>query len=318
MKKPIFIFIIFMCYSTFVVSQRGKLQRSGTNSNSSNPFGSVTSKPDTSKKNQNVDKKKACDCNRDLEYDRDKDIAYSKLKKDLLPFTGTCIVMYPSSNQLEIKATYIDGKEHGTTYKFYKSGTLNVEMSHNMGIPDGEWKFFSEDSVLRWSKNYINGELDGEQKWFFPSGNLKKLETFSIGAKNGKSVEYYKDSSLKKEVYYRDNELHGSYKKFANDSNSTLLIERNYHKGQLNGHCNFYYESGAVGYNKYYKKGKPDGTWVYFFENGNEKATEVYRNGKKEGVWKSYHENKKMQSEIIYKKDKEISKREWDRFGREL
>lgn len=300
-------------------SQRGKLQRSGTQTENTNPFGTNTQTPDTTKKKQEQgDKAKVCDCNKDLEYDQERDIAYFKNSPNQPPFTGTCITLYPENNKLQIKATYVDGKEDGTTYKFHDNGVLNVEINNSMGIPHGEWKFYTKDSVLRWSKNYNMGELDGEQKWFYEDGGLKRLETYSNGAKDGPSIEYYEDSILKKEVGYKDNELHGPYKKYAKDSANTLIIDQNYHKGKLDGACNFYYESGQVGYTKFYKKGEPDGTWNYYFENGKDKAIEMYKNGKKVGVWRSYHSNQKLQSEIIYKKDEEVSKREYDRFGREL
>lgn len=308
--KPTILIIALVFSFSLSFSQRGKLQRRGSvTSTSSNKTKKDEKKSDT------AIKERACNCDTDLFYDEAKDITYIKTEANQPAFTGTCVSWYRESKTLKFKSSFVKGKEHGKTYKFHENGIPNALLSHNMGVPDGEWKFWTEDSVLRWSKNYSMGKLDGDQKWFYPSGNLRKSEAYANGIREGKTVEYYKDSTLKKEIHYKNNQFHGSYKKYAKDS--TLIIEKNFHNGQLDGENNFYYNSGAIGYKKFYKKGKKDGTWTYYYENGNEKATEFYKNGKKDGTWKSYHDNLKLHTEIIYKKDKEISKREYDRYGRE-
>ena len=70
-----------------------------------------------------VSKRKALDCNKDLEWYQGSPVVYHK--KSGKPFTGTCVAYY-DNRKLERKTNFILGKENGECFTYYKNGNVKV------------------------------------------------------------------------------------------------------------------------------------------------------------------------------------------------
>ena len=65
-----------------------------------------------------VSKRKALDCNKDLEWYQGSSVVYHK--KSGKPYTGTCVAYY-DNRKLERKTNFILGKENGECFTYYKN-----------------------------------------------------------------------------------------------------------------------------------------------------------------------------------------------------
>jgi len=217
MQKALLV-IVCLIFSIASFSQRNRLQRSGVAPEKpkqevveeENEF--EEKQPEKQEEGQKVD---TCNCDTDLELDRERDVVYFKKEKGSPPFTGACKAFFPNTNITRIEASFAGGKSDGKTIKYYKSGRKNAQTSHSNGIKDGEWKFWddNEDTVLRWSNVYSMGELDGKQVWYYPNGKVKKIEYYDNGVKDGVKEEYFEDGTLKKEIGYKDKKMTSMLKK---------------------------------------------------------------------------------------------------------
>ena len=70
------------------------------------------------------EKKKVADCNKDLELEQANNLIYHKRTRK--PYTGSCVSYY-DNQQMERMASFILGKEHGTSYSYYKNGQVRSE-----------------------------------------------------------------------------------------------------------------------------------------------------------------------------------------------
>lgn len=309
------LFLFLVCLgSSFSYSQKRKMYKSGEGP------AKVTIRKDSVKKkpqkvlNQPV--KKVCNCNTDLSFDPTTRIAMNKNKTGNPPFTGTCIAFF-KNKKLEMKLSYVNGKEDGKWLFFYESGFPKIIKHYAEGKPHGKWTAFEDDSVLFSINNYSYGKEHGKQIYFYPGGKIKKrVEDYLMGVKNGTFEQYYKDGVLKKTVTYKNNKFDGPYNKYTRDS--VLIIEKEYKEGEIEGKDNSYFDDGSIAYKTFYKKGKPEGEWIFNFEDGTPQKIENYKKGKKDGEWKEYHNNGKIKHEILYKKDKIEEETKYDKFGEPL
>ena len=294
MKKIVLIIVTIAFLSSTSFSQRRKVYKAGE----STPTVTVR-KDSTDQRPQKVNatstKEKACNCKNDLEFDPTTKQALDKNKTGKPLFTGTCVTFYPN-RKLEMKVTYVEGREDGVLYKFYEDGT--------------HWE---KDSTLMWVQNFRFDKKHGKQTYYYPNGNMKKTEVFEMDVKNGTFEQYYEDGGLKKIVTYKTNKFDGPYMKYADDS--TLLIEKEYKEGVIEGKDNSYFEDGTLAYQTSYLKGEKDGEWIYNFEDGSPERIENYKKGMKDGEWTEYYKNGKIKEELVYKKDKLISKKQYNKFG---
>ena len=84
--------------------------------------------------NEYVSKRKALDCNKDLEWTPGSSIIYHK--KSGKPYTGTCVSYY-DNRKLERKINFILGKENGECFTYYKNGNVKIKSIYDNGIENG-------------------------------------------------------------------------------------------------------------------------------------------------------------------------------------
>ena len=71
-----------------------------------------------------VSRRRALDCNKDLEWSPGTSIVFHK--KSGKPYTGTCVSYY-DNRKLERKTNFILGKENGECFTYHKNGNVKVK-----------------------------------------------------------------------------------------------------------------------------------------------------------------------------------------------
>jgi antitoxin component YwqK of YwqJK toxin-antitoxin module len=74
-----------------------------------------------------------------------------------------------------------NGKLHGESKSFYKSGKLQSVRYYKDGKAQGEWKSFYESEKLLSVANYNDGKQQGEWKSFYENGKLQSIKNYKYG-----------------------------------------------------------------------------------------------------------------------------------------
>ena len=118
-----------------------------------------------------VSKRKALDCNKDLEWSPGTTIVFHK--KSGKPYTGTCVAYY-DNRKLERKTNFILGKENGECFTYYKNGKVKVKSIYVEGIENGTWGYWYENGQVAWGNTYDMGDREGEWLYFHENGKSSK------------------------------------------------------------------------------------------------------------------------------------------------
>ncbi|MCB9362037.1 toxin-antitoxin system YwqK family antitoxin [Candidatus Woesearchaeota archaeon] len=150
-----------------------------------------------------------------------------------------------------------------------------------MDVPKALWFKASSGSQIGPYYKYYDTEKTQLQQVECWDGN---------GEKYGPQVYYNKDGTKKKEFSTdEDGEMHGTYKEWDDD---TLISQRNYVHGKLDGEERTWYKTGQLTFIKSWKLGVQNGHWTEFwYHNGNKKMEIDYVDGEMNGVHITYHED---------------------------
>lgn len=191
---------------------------------------------------------------------------------------GLAKCYFENRKVLSWKQTYTEGKLDGTTYRFFRKGTINNTETFVKGVKEGPACQYSPDGYLEeevmWAKNQQNGSA----KRFYANGQVRHEASFVNNLQEGPTRMYYESGKLKYE---------GTYK-----------------KGKCYGVGVGYYESGKKKYVTPYKNGKIDGLDIYYYKNGKVEWETPYKRDVEEGKVRQYHENGNLKQEATFKKGK--------------
>lgn len=215
----------------------------------------------------------------------------------LIPATGM------SQLEQNINQTDMAGRKQGRWIKTYPNGNTMYDGSFRDNKPEGEFKRYYENNVLKstllFSKNgseaiatlfYSNGLVASkgkyvnqlkEGKWqFFSSSNegiLISEEEFSGDRRNGLSVRYYPDSTVAERAYYKNDVKHGEWVKYYPDG--TLTFKTTCQNGKLNGKFEAFFENGKPEFLGQYKDDLREGEWIIYGKDGSQRFKTIYTAG---------------------------------------
>lgn len=90
--------------------------------------------------------------------------------------SGRYRALFPSGNPF-LECMYADGRRHGYCITYYPSGEVEVEASYSMDLPDGEWKYYTENGDLKFILIYQHGLLmNPEMLYKMETKQLEELE----------------------------------------------------------------------------------------------------------------------------------------------
>ena len=133
------------------------------------------------------------------------------------------------------------------------NGNITSEGIYDIdGGKEGEWKYYSNNHVLKNNEFFKEGKLDGEAKSFYNNGVLYSINHYEEGLKEGYSIGYFRNNQMKYQGYYKNDEREGEWKYYYIDG-SLKTIEY-YNGGLLYGYSESYGVDGKlVNKNLYYE-----------------------------------------------------------------
>lgn len=133
------------------------------------------------------------------------------------------------------------------------------------------FRSFDENGKIRSLYRHTNTIKVGRLINFYETGNICAILNFVDGKLNGELTEYYNNGTIKLIANYEDGRREGKITEFFNINSifysKTKLVSA-FHRDELNGELNEYYENGELKRKSRYLSGKLDGEQVYFYENG--------------------------------------------------
>ncbi|MFL5754519.1 MAG: toxin-antitoxin system YwqK family antitoxin, partial [Bacteroidia bacterium] len=248
----------------------------------------------------------------------------TKRKIDIGNTEGRTFSTYDDT-KVKIEAFITNGKPDKLLRAYYYSGKPMIEFSLSEGLPDGPFKRFMENGIVKESGYYCQGKLCGTWIEYSLSGDTlnyyqyeKPTEKSDYDKKYLFKKEYYgaeykgKFSKHLKSAYnYKNGKLHGMqteyhpngklhYSKMMKDGTETGLVKRFWEKGNLaeeytidslgnkQGARIMGYENGNFQLKANYKDNKLDGPYIYYWPNGKLRAEGTYEADNKTGEWKMY------------------------------
>lgn len=189
---------------------------------------------------------------------------------------------------------------HENFHRFtYSDGQVSSEGLLIDGQPNGYWKNYYRDGILRSEGNRKNFKLDSTWVFYTPEGEVDMIINYKDGLKNGLRINYreeeivteefkndvkhgwekvfYSDSTLKRKVLWDDGRKEGMEKVYDKEGNITAIM--NYDRGFL---------VSREYINQRDQQGRKQGPWKDFYEDGTLKKEGVYLEGEKHGFFKMY------------------------------
>lgn len=185
---------------------------------------------------------------------------------------------YPNSTQVSSEGFLTDGKPDGYWKSYYQNGILKSEGNRVDFLLDGEWKFYDENGNVTQSVFYKEGKKNGLKTTFSDEYIIE--ENYFDDLKNGMSYMYDSTYLLLESVNFKDGVENGLKKEFARDGRVVRIT--NYKSG-------FIVSSSWV--NKVDNKKRKQGKWVEFHDNDVVSVEMNYLNDKLTGYAKYYDRN---------------------------
>jgi antitoxin component YwqK of YwqJK toxin-antitoxin module len=111
------------------------------------------------------------------------------------PYDGYIKSYYPSDT-LKTIASYLQGKQHGTTKTFFPNGKLASERNYRHGMAYGRHVGFWENGNMKFDFIYFNDRRHGIQKHWYESGSQYYALNFSNDKEDGMQKAWRENGKL--------------------------------------------------------------------------------------------------------------------------
>lgn len=206
---------------------------------------------------------------------------------------------------------YIDFKEDGTFFHYYKKGS--VQRSHS-----GKW--IQEDNKINirnweeYSAEYLEiisgmgkaefGTTLGNQIFWIRGSFLNNTPDGSSAGSYIKEEDVeeiradIKEEEEKREAYLKDKDTF-YYPKTK--IIRAIGIEESDSEGKAKNYdWKHFYTTGKLESEGNYLANRKNGIWKHYYKNGNLKELGSYEGGLKKGIWEEYHENGQLKEKGVY------------------
>ncbi|MBI5009238.1 MAG: toxin-antitoxin system YwqK family antitoxin [Bacteroidia bacterium] len=195
------------------------------------------------------------------------------------------------------------GKKQGHWIKRYPDNTIMYEGSFKDNIPEGEFRRYTENGILKsviiYSNNgrvadatiyHSNGYIAAKGKytdrrkeglWQFFSeyteGYIVSEENYAGNRRHGKSVKLYPDGNVAEKMNFVNDTTQGEWIKYFPDGRTSL--KSSFLNGKINGKFEAWFDNGQLQFSGEYINDKRNGTWLIYDRNGTLKYKLDYLNG---------------------------------------
>lgn len=153
--------------------------------------------------------------------------------------------------------------------KEYK-GSLRSVIFYTMGIKDGIYKIYHDNSNLGEEATFSKGIRTGESKWYFADGKLSTIYMFKKGIPEGPFELFYENGNIQSKGNHKNQEIDGDYEE--------------------------YYDNGNIKTQGYYSAGKKSGKWKEYNDTGTQMTITQYADDKEVGK----PSDKKIKPEVTF------------------
>jgi antitoxin component YwqK of YwqJK toxin-antitoxin module len=191
-------------------------------------------------------------------------------------------------------------------HEYHLNGALKAEGEYLNGKKIGPWIFYHTNGKLEQKGKYDKkGQPQGEWKWYYEDTRILREETYIDGLANGTMTEY-SDDSIQKTITKGDlvdGLKEGPWFFEMTDYREAGTYKADKREGPWK---HMYTTNGKIRFEGNYTDGQPDGKHIYYYENGNIREEGKYIFGRKEGDWKYFDEEGMLILTITYKDDVEV------------
>lgn len=190
------------------------------------------------------------------------------LKANNKPLTG---VVRFNVHGINSETLYKNGKIHGISKRYYKSGNIWSETPYVYGKPSGISKEYYETGELKKEKPFKYGETDYISRSYHKNGNISAEVPYSNGGINGHIKWYYETGELERDTSYKN--------------------------GLKDGFDKQYYKTGELQFVTPYKQGKQEGVQKWYYKTGELRSEILMKDGEAAGLQKSYDKSANLKYE---------------------
>jgi antitoxin component YwqK of YwqJK toxin-antitoxin module len=183
---------------------------------------------------------------------------------------GHWIKKYPDG-KIMYDGFFKNDKPEGTFKRFYENGVLKSAMTFLSGGTVAEGTLYFGDGLIASQGKYVNKLKEGT--WFFYSptskGQIIMKEEYAGDRRNGISVKYYPDSTVAEKITYENDSKEGPWMKYY--PSGKISLSANCSRNRLNGKYEGFFENGNTEISGNYKDDLRDGPWTIFNKDGKER-----------------------------------------------
>lgn len=244
---------------------------------------------------------------------------------------------FDKSGRLLKTTPFVNGLEDGMSLSYDTTGTIielvqyrrgfitsreRINRRDHEGRPNGLWKWFYEDGILKAEGTFKNGLRNGFFKNYDRQGNLLTIEKYTddVLEESAKEVaileyrrDFWPDGKIKTEATYRQGQPEGIRREFDRDGNiTTSYVFRNgllLAEGVLDaaglrqGFWKEFYPSGIIKSQGNYNNNFRTGIWEFYYPDGAiEQKGNYDEKGQPDGLWKWFYNSGDVLREEYYRK----------------
>lgn len=210
--------------------------------------------------------------------------------------------LYFRSGKIKVRENYLGGEEDGHYQEYYETGNLRREGQSQDGMSEGEYRYYSQDSLLYCVRRYHN-EIVTEYSYLGKNGQLVPFIPLEKGTGDVKT--FYANGNKSLECTYLNGSLQGRRVEYL--SNGNVFEDENYELGNITGTQKYYYPSGKLKAEENYYMGEKDGQCLYYYENGKPEHEESWVLGYQQGASRYYDHNGNLLKTAVFYNNDEVS-----------
>ena len=192
-------------------------------------------------------------------------------------------IFYYDDGAIASEGKFKDGKPNGIWKAYYPNEVLKSIGLKRNGLSDSTWLFFDKKGRETWKYEFADDKKNGCAQEFDTLGNVVKEMYYVNNVLQGEVREFYPSGELKRLVNFEDGKEAGMAYEY--DKEGTIITEEVYDDGFL---------KEREQYNRYDENGKKTGTWREFYPDGTLKRVTNFKDGEKKGLYKEYNKKGKL------------------------